>query len=552
MLAAVVRLIDETRMRVGNEEYAKDNKSFGATTLRNRHAKVGRGQLKISYAGKHGIKRTVTLTDRNLVRIARKTQDLPGQNLFEYVNDDGETCPVTSSDVNAYIKEAMGEEFTAKDFRTWGASTIAFEEMVRRCRKHGRVKLKSVIEPVAEALGNTAAISRKSYVHPALIEAAKDAGAIGERKLPRASKYLSSAERGLIEFLEALDEQGRKLRQRPPDGGRRDGAISSPKSSALADRGPGLGQRQSGRHPRSRPAIGIAIALAMLAIRSLGCRLIARLGTDPHWPAIFARALAKTKLYFIVLTSAELVAEHASTPPVLLSAIHIGFVIAACLQAAIWARELILGYVAHRTGARPGPEQPRLGDRHHPPAGDGDPVRHRHHPHPRQSRSQRHRPRRRPRHRRNRHRPRRPGHLLRPVRGALDPVRQAVPARRHDQLRPDTGTVERIGLKSTRIRSVGGEEVIVSNANLLNARLQNWTRLERRRALIMLSLVYQTPPDLLAKLPDELEAIVRAPEAGEVRPRPPRQIRRLVARFRARLLRRFAPTSPISWRRGRR
>ncbi|HEX8241247.1 MAG TPA: DNA topoisomerase IB [Allosphingosinicella sp.] len=207
VLAAVVRLIDETRMRIGNEEYAKENKSFGATTLRNRHAKVSRGRLRISYTGKHGIKRTVTLTDRNLVRIARRTQDLPGQNLFEYVSEDGAICPVTSGDVNAYIKGAMGEEFTAKDFRTWGASTIAFEEMIRRFRKHGSVKLKSVIEPVAEALGNTAAISRKSYVHPALIEAARDAGAIGERPLPRASKYLSSAERGLIEFLEALPEE---------------------------------------------------------------------------------------------------------------------------------------------------------------------------------------------------------------------------------------------------------------------------------------------------------------------------------------------------------
>ncbi|HYD36976.1 MAG TPA: DNA topoisomerase IB [Allosphingosinicella sp.] len=207
VLAAVVRLIDETRMRVGNEEYAKDNKSFGATTLRNRHARVGRGRLKISYAGKHGIKRTVTLTDRNLVRIARRTQDLPGQNLFEYVDEEGATCPVTSSDVNSYIRDAMGEEFTAKDFRTWGASTIAFEAMVRRCRKHGKVKLKSMIEPVAEALGNTAAISRKSYVHPALIEAAGDSAAAADCRLPRASKYLSSAERGLIEFLEALDER---------------------------------------------------------------------------------------------------------------------------------------------------------------------------------------------------------------------------------------------------------------------------------------------------------------------------------------------------------
>jgi DNA topoisomerase-1 len=207
VLAAVVRLIDETRMRVGNEEYAKENKSFGATTLRNRHARVKGRKLHIAYTGKHGIKREVVLSDRNLVRIARRTQDLPGQNLFEYRDDDGNVCPVTSTDVNAYIREAMGDEFTAKDFRTWGASVIAFEEMVKRAQKHGSIKLKSVIEPVAEALGNTAAISRKSYVHPALIEAAKDAGAIGARELPRATKWLSRYERGLAEFLEALPKE---------------------------------------------------------------------------------------------------------------------------------------------------------------------------------------------------------------------------------------------------------------------------------------------------------------------------------------------------------
>jgi DNA topoisomerase-1 len=179
VLAAVVRLIDETRMRIGNEEYAKENKSFGATTLRNRHAKVTRGKLQISYVGKHGVKRTVTITDRNLTRIAKKTQDLPGQHLFEYVQESGDICPVTSGDVNAYIKDAMGDDFTAKDFRTWGASVIAFEEMAKRLGESGKVRLKSMMEPVAEALGNTPAISRKSYVHPALIEAAKDAGAIG-------------------------------------------------------------------------------------------------------------------------------------------------------------------------------------------------------------------------------------------------------------------------------------------------------------------------------------------------------------------------------------
>ncbi|WP_324750851.1 DNA topoisomerase IB [Sphingomonas sp. LY54] len=204
VLAAVVRLIDATYMRVGNEEYAKENKSFGATTLRNRHARVNSRSLQITYTGKHGIKRCVTVNDRSLARIAKRTQDLPGQNLFEFLDEDGSVRPVTSSDVNGYVKEATGDDFTAKDFRTWGASVIAFEEMVRRAADSDKIRLKSVIAPVAEALGNTPAISRKSYVHPALIEAAKDAGAIGAAKLPRATKYLSAAERGLVAFLDAL------------------------------------------------------------------------------------------------------------------------------------------------------------------------------------------------------------------------------------------------------------------------------------------------------------------------------------------------------------
>jgi DNA topoisomerase-1 len=214
VIAAVVRLIESTHMRVGNEEYAKENKSFGATTLRNRHAKFERGKLKITYAGKHGIKRTVTVNDRNLARIAKRTQDLPGQHLFEYHNEDGDVCPVSSSDVNAYIKEATGGDFTAKDFRTWGASVIAFEEMAKRAEGSKTIKLKSVIEPVAEALGNTPAISRKSYVHPAIIEAAKDAGVIGGRKLPRPSKHLSSHERALIDFLDALPKEEVKIEEK--------------------------------------------------------------------------------------------------------------------------------------------------------------------------------------------------------------------------------------------------------------------------------------------------------------------------------------------------
>jgi small-conductance mechanosensitive channel len=260
-------------------------------------------------------------------------------------------------------------------------------------------------------------------------------------------------------------------------------------------------------------AIGIAIALAMLAVRSLGCRLLIRVGDDPHWPAIFARALAKTKIYFIVLTSAQLVAGHADTPPALMEFIHFGFVVAAFLQAAIWARELILGYVAHRTGDQ---EQGTL-------ASAIGIIR-----------------------------------LLVTVtlfaiaiilildnlgvnvtgliaglgiggiaiglaaQGIFSDLFAALsiifdkPFRRGDAITFDqhSGTVERIGLKSTRIRSVNGEELIVSNTELLKSRLQNMTRLEHRRAQILLSLVYQTPPETLASLPAELEAIVgRQPTA---------------------------------------
>lgn len=179
----------------------QDNKSFGATTLRSRHVKTLGRTVKMRYAGKGGGVRELSITDRNLTRLVRRCQDLPGQNLFQYLDDDGEAQPVSSTDVNDYIREALGDEFTAKHFRTWGASTIAFEQ-IRKAGEDG-ISVKDMLEPVAEALGNTMAISRKSYVHPALIEAVKadPRGAAG-LQCPRATNYLSSAERGLIDFLD--------------------------------------------------------------------------------------------------------------------------------------------------------------------------------------------------------------------------------------------------------------------------------------------------------------------------------------------------------------
>jgi DNA topoisomerase I len=199
VIAAVIRLLDLGRVRVGNESYAKANKSYGATTLRRRHAQLSGGKIRLQFRAKSGKLQQLTIADGRLARLARRCQDLPGQHLFQYLDDCGEPHPVASEDVNAYLRETMGEAFSAKHFRTWGASVIAFQTLVEA---DGPISLKTMIAPVCEALGNTPAIARKSYVHPALIEAAQARGLPEGLKLPRRTKYLSAVERGLIEFLE--------------------------------------------------------------------------------------------------------------------------------------------------------------------------------------------------------------------------------------------------------------------------------------------------------------------------------------------------------------
>jgi len=209
VVAAVIRLLDSGRIRVGNEAYAQANKSYGATTLRNRHARVAGRTVKMRFRAKSGIERELSITDATLSRIVKRCQDLPGQHLFQYLDEDGEPHPVTSTDVNDYIRDATGEDFTAKHFRTWSASVLAFTEICAAGAEG--VGLTAMLEPVAEALGNTPAISRKSYVHPAIVEAVKQAP---RKRLslhcPRSTKYLSSAERGLIAFLGRTTRRKRK------------------------------------------------------------------------------------------------------------------------------------------------------------------------------------------------------------------------------------------------------------------------------------------------------------------------------------------------------
>ena len=213
VLAAVVRLLDTEHIRIGNEQYAKENKSFGATTLRRRHLKRTGHGLMMRFAGKHGIVHEVRITDTNLKRICKRCQDLPGQMLFQYVNGDGEPKPITSGDVNDYIREATGSDFTAKHFRTWSASVIACDQLLKKA-EDARITVKTVVEPVAEALGNTPAISRKSYVHPGLLDAVKEAprDPLDGMERPRGRKRLSSAEVALLEFL----AKGKKRRRKKP------------------------------------------------------------------------------------------------------------------------------------------------------------------------------------------------------------------------------------------------------------------------------------------------------------------------------------------------
>lgn len=198
VLAAVVRLLDSGHVRVGNDVYASENESYGATTLLNEHSAVRGNRVKLEYRGKSGKMQRVVIADDALAKIVRRCHDLPGQALFQYLGDDGEPHRIGSADVNTYIRDAMGDGFSAKHFRTWGASVIAFAAI-----RGGAATLKEMLEPVAAALGNTPAISRKSYVHPALIALVSDglASELCKVPLPRPTKYLRADERGLIAFL---------------------------------------------------------------------------------------------------------------------------------------------------------------------------------------------------------------------------------------------------------------------------------------------------------------------------------------------------------------
>ncbi|MBA3235383.1 MAG: DNA topoisomerase IB, partial [Chloroflexi bacterium] len=193
VLAAVVRLLETTLIRVGNDEYARLNKSFGLTTLRTRHATVTGTQIRFKFRGKSGRQHEVGLTDRRLAAVVRRGQELPGQEIFTYVDEAGEPRDVASDDVNDYLREISGADVTAKDFRTWAGTLLAYRALRALAPdpddKAARRNVVDAVRFTSERLGNTPAVARRSYVHPAILEAYLE-GSIGSALLQAAEEQV--------------------------------------------------------------------------------------------------------------------------------------------------------------------------------------------------------------------------------------------------------------------------------------------------------------------------------------------------------------------------
>ena len=175
VLAAVTWLLDATAIRVGNAEYARENKSFGLTTLRNRHVDVAGSKIHFHFRGKSGKEHSVTVQNRQLARIIKRCQDLPGYELFQYLDDNGQRYTIESDDVNNYLREISGHDFTAKDFRTWAGTVFAtgtlYELGAFETQAEAKKKINQAIDVAAAHLGNTKTICRKCYIHPGIIDA---------------------------------------------------------------------------------------------------------------------------------------------------------------------------------------------------------------------------------------------------------------------------------------------------------------------------------------------------------------------------------------------
>ena len=216
LLATVIRLLDKTLIRVGNDEYARENRSFGLTTLRRRHVQVDGTLLRFSFRGKSGVEHNVALTDRRLARIIQRCQDLPGSEIFKYLDAAGKRQSISSDDVNAHLQEITGRHITAKDFRTWGGTmhaALTLQAMGSAAtRREADRNIVRAIDEVSERLGNTRAVCRKYYVHPALLEAYLEGRTVqltdkSPRKLPRRAGRAAALRGDEVAVLQFLQDE---------------------------------------------------------------------------------------------------------------------------------------------------------------------------------------------------------------------------------------------------------------------------------------------------------------------------------------------------------
>ena len=220
VLAAVVQLLEKTLIRVGNDEYAKQNRSFGLTTLRDGHVEVSGGKVTFSFRGKSGVEHEVDLDDRRLARVVKACRDLPGQELFQFVDEEGKRQTIESSDVNSYLREVTGEDFTSKDFRTW-AGTVLAAQLLRDfeafdSEAQAKRNIIRAVESVAKRLGNTKAVCRKCYIHPAVLDSYMDGSMLATvaqraRRVAQTAEALSPGEAAVLGLLQRrLARESRK------------------------------------------------------------------------------------------------------------------------------------------------------------------------------------------------------------------------------------------------------------------------------------------------------------------------------------------------------
>jgi DNA topoisomerase-1 len=241
VLAAVIRLLETTMIRVGNEEYVRQNHSFGLTTMRNRHVDVSGSTLRFHFRGKSGKKHDVELHDRRLARIVQRCREIPGHHLFEYLDEQGQSHAIGSGDVNDYLHEIAGQEFTAKDFRTWAGTLLAIQSLreLGLCESaaQGKKNIVHAIDAVTERLGNTRAVCRKYYIHPLVLEAYLDGTLLEQCRVvenAEPSEGLSAEETAVLAFLR---ERASHAAGRPSSQTRKAARDTTPSVEARLRRG---------------------------------------------------------------------------------------------------------------------------------------------------------------------------------------------------------------------------------------------------------------------------------------------------------------------------